>query len=218
MKNLKLLVVDDHQLFRTSLVMLLSTFPIKLSLFEAGSGLEALAKIKSYEIDLVLLDIQMPNQNGIDCLRMIKELYPQVRVIILTQFDEPALIVHLVALAADGFLLKGCNADELKKAIETVIGGRQYFNEIVHKTLELNFLEKGRKIAKLNLSPREFEVANLLKEGLTTSEIAVKLGLTSSTISTYRKSMMGKTRSRNIAQLIKLFFSTGLALPKQAKQ
>jgi len=107
MKNVSLLVVDDHQLFRKSLVSLLAIFAIKLEFFEAGSGLEALDKLNSDQIDIVLLDIQMPNLNGIDCLKKIKELHPQVKVIILTQFDEPALIVHLVGVGCRRFSFEG---------------------------------------------------------------------------------------------------------------
>jgi two-component system, NarL family, response regulator DegU len=212
MKKAKLLVVDDHQLFRKSLVSLLEIFPIKLELFEAGSGLEALNKLNGDQIDIVLLDIQMPNFNGIDCLRKIKELHPEVKVIILTQFDEPALIVHLVALGADGFLLKDTSPDELEKAIATVIQDGQYFTELVHETLALNVGKNGERLAQLDISPREFQVANLLKDGLGTSEIAEKLGLAPSTISSYRKSLMEKTKSKNVAELVKLLFTTGLAV------
>ena len=213
MKKAKLLVVDDHQLFRKSLVSLLAIFPINLTFFEAGSGLEALDKLNSDQIDIVLLDIQMPSLNGIDCLRKIKELHPQVKVIILTQFDEPALIVHVVALGADGFLLKDTSPNELEKAIETVIKDGQYFTELVHETLALNVGKNGERLAQIDISPREFQVANLLKDGLGTNEIAEKLGLAPSTISSYRKSIMHKTKSKNIAELVKLLFTTGLAVP-----
>lgn len=212
MKKAKLLVVDDHQLFRKSLVRLLAIFPIKLEFFEAGSGLEALDKLNSDQIDIVLLDIQMPKLNGIDCLKKIKQMHPQVKVIILTQFDEPALIVHLVALGADGFLLKDTSPNELEKAIATVIQDGQYFTELVHETLALNVGKNGERLAQLNISPREFQVANLLKDGLGTSEIAEKLGLAPSTISSYRKSLMEKTKSKNVAELVKLLFTTGLAV------
>jgi two-component system response regulator DegU len=210
MKKAKLLVVDDHQLFRKSLVRLLEIFPINLTLIEAGSGMEALDKLNSDQIDIVLLDIQMPSLNGIDCLRKMKELHPQVKVIILTQFDEPALIVHLVALGADCFLLKDSSPNELEKAIATVIQDGQYFTELVHETLALNLGKKGQQLAQLDISPREFQVANLLKDGLSTEEIAGKLGLATFTVSSYRKTLMKKTKSKNVADLIRLLFSIGL--------
>jgi two-component system response regulator DegU len=217
MKKAKLLVVDDHQLFRKSLVSLLAFFPINLTLFEVGSGLEALDKLNSEQINIVLLDIQMPSLNGIDCLRKMKELHPEVKVIILTQFDEPSLIVHLVAMGADGFLLKDSSPDELEKAIATVIQDGQYFTELVHETLALNVGKNGEQLAQLDISPREFQVANLLKDGLGTSEIASKLGLASATISSYRKSLMDKTKSKNVAELVKLLFTTGLAVTNKSR-
>ena len=174
--------------------------------------MNALYKLNGDQIYIVLCDIQMPNQNGIDCLKKMKELHPQVRVIILTQFDEPALIVHLVALGADGFLLKDTSPDELEKAIATVIQDGQYFTELVHETLALNLGKNGQQLAQLDISPREFQVANLLKDGLGTNEIANKLGLASATISSYRKSIMDKTKSKNVAELVKLLFTTGLAV------
>lgn len=216
MENINLLVVDDHQLFRKSLVSLLAIFPINLTFFEAGSGLEALDKLNSEQIDIVLLDIQMPSLNGIDCLRKIKELHPQVKVIILTQFDEPALIVHVVALGADGFLLKDTSPNELEKAIETVIKDGQYFTELVHETLALNVGKNGERLAQIDISPREFQVANLLKDGLGTNEIANKLGLAPATISSYRKSVMDKTKTKNTAELVKLLFTTGLAVTNKS--
>ncbi len=152
----------------------------------------------------------MPEMNGIACLKKIKELHSQVKVIILTQFDEPALIVHLVALGADGFLLKDSSPDELEKAINAVIQDGQYFTELVHETLALNVGKNGERLAQLDISPREFQVANLLKDGLGTNEIAEKLGLAPSTISSYRKSIMDKTKSKNVAELVKLLFTTGL--------
>jgi len=210
MENVNLLVVDDHQLFRKSLVRLLEVFPVNLTFHEAANGFEALETLKSKKIDIVFLDIQMPEMNGIDCLKKIKELHSQVKVIILTQFDEPALIVHLVALGADGFLLKESSPDELEKAIVTVIQDGQYFTELVHETLALNVGKNGERLAQLDISPREFQVANLLKDGLGTNEIAEKLGLAPSTISSYRKSLLDKTKSKNVTELVKLLFTTGL--------
>jgi two-component system response regulator DegU len=213
MENVNLLVVDDHQLFRKSLVRLLQVFSINLTFFEAANGFEALETLKSKKIDIVFLDIQMPEMNGIDCLKKIKALHTHIKVIVLTQFDEPALIVHLITLGADGFLLKDSNPDELEKAIRAVIQDGHYFTELVHETLALNVGKNGEHLAQLDVSPREFQVANLLKDGLGTIEIAEKLGLAPSTVSSYRKSIMQKTKCENVAQLVKLLFTTGLAVP-----
>ena len=127
------------------------------------------------------------------------------------------MIVHLVALGADGFLLKDSSPNELEKAIATVIQDGQYFIELVHETLALNLGKNGQRLAQLDISPREFQVANLLKDGLGTNEIAEKLGLAPSTIGSYRKSIMHKTKSKNIAELVKLLFTTGLAVTNKSR-
>ena len=119
-------------------------------------------------------------------------------------------------LGADGFLLKDSSPNELEKAIATVIQDGQYFTELVHETLALNLGKNGQQLAQLDISPREFQVANLLKDGLGTNEIAEKLGLSPSTISSYRKSLMDKTKCRNVAELVKLLFITGLATMNKA--
>jgi DNA-binding NarL/FixJ family response regulator len=212
MPDVNLLVVDDHQLFRKSLVSLLAVFPINAKFFEAADGFEALETLKSRQIDIILLDIQMPNMNGIDSLKEIKERYPLTKVVILTQFDEPALLVRLVALGADGFLLKDSSPKELEEAIVTVIRHGHYFTELVHETLSLSLGKKGETLAQLDISPREFQVANLLKDGLDSNEIASKLGLEPSTINGYRKSVLKKTKSKNVASLVRLLFNTGLVM------
>ncbi len=215
MGKVNLLVVDDHQLFRKSLVRLLATFPLNLIFFEAEDAFEALEVLKGSPINIVLLDVQMPRMNGIECLKEIKKQYPHVKVIILTQFDEPALIVHLVAVGADGFLLKDSSPNELEKALINVIQDGQYFTQQVVDTLALTKGKSGQLLAQLDISPRETQVANLLKDGLGTSEIADKLGLATSTVSSYRKSIMHKTKSKNVADLVKLLFTTGLAVKQE---
>ena len=212
MQIVRLLLVDDHQLFRKSLVILLSIFENKLQISEASNGLEALEVVRNNEIDIVLMDIQMPKMNGIECLKQMKETYPQTKVIILTQFDDPSLIIHLIKLRADGFLLKESHPDELERAIITVLKKGQYYTELVQETLALSLGKNGQQLAQLDISPREFQVANLLKDGCSTIEIAEKLGLSTSTISSYRKSILVKTKCRNVADLVKLLLTTGMVM------
>ncbi|MBI3218346.1 MAG: response regulator transcription factor [Bacteroidetes bacterium] len=210
MKVIHILIVDDHTIFRKSLVRLLSTFEQNLHFYEAANGLEALEVLKLNRIDLAIVDIQMPKMNGIDLLRHSKEQFPATRCIILTQFDEPSLIVHLIQLGADGFLLKECHPEELVLAIRQVRSEGQYYNKLVADTLDYA-LNKGRKtLANLNITPREYQVAELLKNGLTNKEIADRMGLSHPTVETYRKSLMEKTNCTNLAELLKLLYNTGL--------
>ncbi|NOS93979.1 MAG: response regulator transcription factor [Cyclobacteriaceae bacterium] len=204
------LIVDDHTIFRKSLIRLLSTFELNLHFYEAANGVEALEVLKLNHIHLALIDIQMPKMNGIDLLKLAKENYPATRAIILTQFDDPSLIVHLIRLGADGFLLKECDPEELVLTIRQVLHEGHYFNKLVSDTLDYA-LKKGTKtLANLNITPREYQLAELLRNGLSNKEIAVCLGLTSTTVESYRKSLMEKTNCSNLADLLKLLYSTGL--------
>ncbi|MCE2997905.1 MAG: response regulator transcription factor [Cyclobacteriaceae bacterium] len=144
MKNKALLIVDDHPIFRRSLVRLISLFDRNFKFFEAGNGLEALKIIEKTKIDLIILDIQMPKMNGIDCLKEAKIQAPNTKVIVLTQFDEPSLIVLLAQLGAEGFLLKECDPKELETAIDAVLTIGHYFNSVaveIPRTLTTVFRE-----------------------------------------------------------------------------
>jgi len=204
------LIVDDHTIFRKSLVRLLSIFIKNLHFYEAANGVEAMEVLQHHRIDLALVDIQMPKMNGIDFLRHAKEGYPTTRVIILTQFDEPSLIVHLIKLGADGFLLKECDPEELVLAIRQVMNEGQYYNKLVADTLDYSLSKGTKSLANLNITPREYQLAELLKDGLSSKEIAASLGLTLATVESYRKSLMEKTNSTNLAELLKILYNTGI--------
>jgi DNA-binding NarL/FixJ family response regulator len=209
MLNINFLIVDDHPIFRKALVRLLSVFKQKSSFSEAENGLEALRILDTNKIDVVLLDIQMPKMNGIDCLKEIKELFPEIKVIILTQFDEPSLIVHLIQLGADGFLLKECSPEELETAIGLVLSQGKYYSEMVIDILD-NYKKKEKLLPRIDLTARELEVAKLLAIGYRTDQIGNELNLSIETISTYRKSILKKTNSPNTAALTKLLLNSGV--------
>lgn len=209
MEKVNLLLADDHQLLRKALVSLLSLFPINLNIVEATNGREALEVIKSTPIDLVLLDMQMPRMNGLDCLKEIRENFPKVKVIMLTQFDNPSLIVSLVRAGANSFLLKDCSDKELEETIVEVLAKGTYFSESV-KAMLLKADEEDAQMIRLNFSPREIEVAGYLKEGNSTKQIALKMNLAVSTIESYRKSLLAKANCKNVSELLKVFYETGL--------
>lgn len=206
---ISLLLVDDHRLFRKSLGRLLDTFCIKHVLYEASNGLEAIALLSTNSIDIVLLDIRMPQMGGIEAIKKIREAGSQTKIIVLTQFDEESLIVYLLQLGVNGFLLKNCDPGELEKAIITVSVEGHFYNDLVLKVIEHN-LSRESKLANLDISPREFQVMVLMKDGKLNKEIAINLGLTVSTVESYRKSLIKKTKCRNTAELISLAYRTGI--------
>ncbi len=212
MSPINLLVADDHTLLRRSLVMYLQTYALNLQIYEAANGVEALEIIEANPIELVLLDIQMPLMNGIDCLKKIKQEYTSTKVIVLSQFENPALLGHLLKLGVDGFLLKDCPPEELVTAITQVLENGQYYNELMKETLRLSLSTKGisTDFVQLAISPREFQVASYINEGKSNIEIAAKLGLSHHTIETYRKTLMKKLKCKNAAELVKLLHTTGM--------
>jgi DNA-binding NarL/FixJ family response regulator len=210
MKSKALLIVDDHPIFRRSLVRLISLFNRNFNFFEAGNGLEALEITEKNEIDLIVLDIQMPKMNGVECLREVKQRAEETKVIILTQFDEPSLIVLLAQIGADGFLLKECDPNELETAIDAVLTIGHYFNSVAEEAIKNHNQKKGSPIANLELTPREIDVARLLMKGLNSDEIGTELNLSSQTVNSYRKSILKKTSCTNTAALTRLLLLSGI--------
>jgi DNA-binding NarL/FixJ family response regulator len=204
-----LLITDDHKLFRESLRLTIQTFHFSAVFYHAANGEEALKIIHSHSIDVVLLDVQMPVLNGIATMKLIKELPLKPHVIILTQFDDQALITNMLHLGANGFLSKDCEPEELERAILSVMNIGYFINELTSKVIHEN-ISKSRDLASIEISKRELEVMVLLKDGKSSKEIASKLGLTLHTIESYRKSLMKKTHCKNVADVVSLAYRTGM--------
>jgi DNA-binding NarL/FixJ family response regulator len=194
-KTIRILIVDDHKLFRRALITLISQFSISLKFHEASNGMEALQVLSKDAIDLVLLDIQMPEMGGIETLKQIRCDGKQTKVVVLTQFDDKSLIVYLLQLGANGFLFKACEPKELERAIVSVMKEGHYYNHQVLEALEHN-LSCDEKLTNLDISPREFQVMILLKEGKSNKEVAANLGLTVRTIESYRKRLIKKQTAK----------------------
>ncbi len=210
MKTINLLIADDHPIFRRSLVRLISLFDRNFKFFEAGNGLEALQIVEKEKIDLILLDIQMPKMNGIECLKEVKKRSATTKVIVLTQFDEPSLIVLLAQIGAEGFLLKECDPQELETAISAVLSIGYYYNSVAEEAIKSYNQKKGLPIADLDLTTREMDISKLLVKGLSSEEIGEQLGLSALTVSSYRKSILKKTSCSNTAALTRLLLLSGI--------
>ena len=208
-KPIQILIVDDHKLFRESLCKMIQTFHFPSIFYQAANGEEALTSIHLSTIDVVLLDMQMPVLNGIGTMKRIKELPVKPLVIILTQFDDQALITNMLHLGANGFLSKDCEPEELERAILSVIKIGYFINQLTSAVIHKN-ISKNNELASIEISSRELEVMVLLKDGKSSKEIASKLGLTLHTIESYRKSLMKKTHCKNVADVVSLAYRTGM--------
>ncbi len=206
-----ILFVDDHTIFRKSFAHLVASF-IKPSpiCMEAQNGNEAMQMMQTTKVDMVFLDINMPDMNGIDACKSIRSAYPNLPIIILTSHDNPALILNLYQMGIQSFLTKNVEVEELKTAVQSVRKGERYFPQKIESILKTALVEDAIAAQKIQLAPQEKLLLKLLVEGKTSKEIAHELKITTKSVSTYRERLLQKTQSVNVAQLISFGFRTGI--------
>jgi two-component system response regulator DegU len=209
--KLKIAIVDDHLLFRHGMAQILSLNDDLEIVLEAGNGKEFLEKLATQEVDVVLLDIQMPEMDGLELTKKLREggrVDP--KIIILSMHNEDHYILHLLEMGANGYLLKDTEPEEVELAIRKVYGDGIYFTDFVSRVMLKKATNKRYKTAgkfynyKVDLSERELEVLQLICKGLTTYEIADKVMLSPRTIDGHRMRMMEKLKVKNTAQLVAL--------------
>lgn len=212
---IRVFLVDDHQLVRSCLRLLLSEQPDLDIVGEAGNGLELLAQLAATPADVVVLDVNMPGMDGPETARQLRAHHPQVRILALSMLDKESYIFQMLDAGANGYVLKSTDLDEVITGIRAVAAGGQYLCTAAGLAA-LHKLRKGERELDDTpdkpdgLSKRELEVLRLISEGLTTSEIADKLFLSKRTIETHRQNMLEKTHTKNTASLIKLAMTEGL--------
>jgi DNA-binding NarL/FixJ family response regulator len=202
-KKHKLLLADDHGVVIDGLTFLFATDPSLELVGAAKDGQEVLDFVSKNEVDAVILDINMPVMDGITCAKKLKDLYPEVRVIILTQYDEKSFITE-VAKIADGCVMKKGSGEHLINAIHKVMGDELFFDEF------LDDLPPPEPLGK-----REIEVLKLLGDGLTSEEIAERLFISVHTVKTHRKNMLRKTNKHSTPELLTYAITEQLITPRQ---
>jgi DNA-binding NarL/FixJ family response regulator len=204
-----LLLVEDHTLFREMLAHHLQNLQVGYHLFMASHGREALEIISSEKIDLVLLDVQMPIMGGIETLKALRQTKYRTKVIILTMLEDKSLISHMIDLGANGFLSKNSELEEMECAIENVLKCGKHVNSLVLEAVSMRELSPESQ-GSLSLSARELQILAQIMEGHKNAEIAVNLGLEVYTIVSYRKNLMQKTKTKNVADLVSFAIKAGL--------
>lgn len=202
MDKIKIILTDDHQLFRNGLKMLLETLPEFEIAGEASSGVEFLDLLKNCTADVALMDINMPEMDGVEATRKGIKACPDLAVIALSMYGEEEYYYKMVDAGARGFLLKDSDISEVKEAILTVKKGGSYFSqELLHNVIQkIKHRESETKSA--NLSKREKEILLKICEGLSNQEIAESLFISKRTVDKHRANLLGKTNSKNTASLI----------------
>lgn len=202
MEENKVIIVDDHKMFRSGLRFLLSNIPNITVIGEASNGKEFLEMAENETIDIALMDINMPEMNGIEATRIAMEKYPDLKVIVLSMHGEEEYYDQMLDAGVKGFLLKNSDADELIAAIEAVIAGKSYFSqELLVDILDQKRLQKLRTDT-VKLSTRELEVLKLICDGFSNAEIAEHLFISHRTVDRHRANLLSKTGCKNSTSLV----------------
>lgn len=213
--TIKLLIADDHKVVLDGLVALLQEEPAFSIGATAYNGRQVLDLIRRDSYDICLLDINMPELDGIETARLIKEERPQVKIIILTTYGEREIITRLLQIGVAGYLLKNSTRQELVSAIKKVAGNGYYFSDEVQASILNDYVLTDRAVKeeggdKVTLTQRETEILELLSKEFTNEEIAVRLNISYRTVETHRKNMMHKTGASNLAGLVRYAYTKGL--------
>lgn len=211
--TIQILLADDHKIVRDGLRSLLDKQKGMNVVGEASNGREAVRLAGELNPDVVVLDIGMPELNGIEATRQIKAQYPAVRVLVLSMQSDRRFVAQMLGVGASGYLLKDCAFGELTRAIATVAGGQTYLSPGITSQVIRDYVRRinsGRESEEHFLTPREREVIQLLAEGRTTKEVASNLQISVKTVETHRMQIMAKLDVHSIAQLTKFAIREGL--------
>ena len=208
MKNvIKVGLVDDHQLFREGLRMMIESSPDMEVCLEASNGEELLAKLKEGTIpEVILLDLEMPNMDGMKTSEQLHAFFPEIKFLILTMHEDSRLIQHMMKQGANGYVLKTAKWEELRQAIEQVIAKDYYFSDLVGLAMLKNLHQPRKSKPQIHdsfhLSKREYEVLELICKGHTTTEIGELLFISPRTVEGHRTNLLKRLEVKNTAGLI----------------
>lgn len=210
MNQIKILLVDDHKIIRDGIISLLADQPNYNVVAEASNGKEALDILEKMKIDIAIIDINIPEMNGIDCTHAITEKYDQTRVIALTMHSEEIYLTKMIEAGAVGYILKSLGKKELINALNAIVDGKHYYSPEITLTVikELMSPQKSKsEEQKIELTGREIEVLGLIVKEFSNHEIADELSISIRTVDAHRRNLIEKTGARNTAGLAKFSIS-----------
>jgi DNA-binding NarL/FixJ family response regulator len=211
--SIRVLLVDDHEVVREGLRSLIAQQSDMEVVGEAGTAQDAIDLAEVHQPDVVVLDVGMPDMNGVAITERLHNEHPNMRVLALSIHDDKRFVTGMLGAGATGYLTKDCALNELARAIRVVTAGKTY----LAPTLAASVIEtyqgqhEGTAGDKPKLSPRERDVVQLIAEGLTTKQIAERLFLSTRTVETHRRNIMEKLELRGVAELTRYAIREGLA-------
>ncbi len=208
--KLNIIVADDHPIFRTGIRQIIESVPELCVISEANNGRELLDKLATHKCDLVVLDLSMPEMNGLEVLGEIKKLFPEIKILIITMHKEREFFKYALAKGVDGYILKSEVPEKMLASIlEIKSGSKSYSSDVLSFIVDNYSVILESPITMELLSRREKEVLKLIVAGKTSKAIAENLGISKRTVDAHRSKIMEKLKTDNIADLIKLSISQG---------
>ncbi|NOX53007.1 MAG: response regulator transcription factor [Planctomycetes bacterium] len=207
---MRILLADDHTLFRSGLRALLEKMGDVTVVAEAADGREALQQIKNVQPDIAMLDISMPSLNGLEVARQVTEDAPLVRVLILSMHSSEQYVVRALQAGAAGYLLKDADIEELERAVRSIARGQTYLDSRVASVVA-EFVRDAANESELDrLTPRQREILQLIAEGKSTKQIAQLLHVSVKTVETHRAQLMERLGIYDVAGLVRFAIRAGL--------
>ncbi|MEI6435382.1 MAG: response regulator transcription factor [Bacteroidota bacterium] len=209
MTAIRIFLVDDHQLVRDGIKALLMSSKDVLILGEASTGKECFEKIALEQPDILILDISLPDTTGIEITRKVSELYPGIRILILSMYTNEDFIFNSVKAGARGYLPKNTSREELLDAIHTIYGGDEFFADSISRIMLKSYVRKAKEDdlssqgGPVPLTTREIEILKLFAEGFINKEISDRLDISIRTVETHKNHIMKKLEMKSTVELIK---------------
>jgi DNA-binding NarL/FixJ family response regulator len=220
MKTITIAIADDQLLFRRGMAAIINNFEGMSVVCETDNGNKLLTFLETttQRTDVILMDLSMPELNGIDTMKIIHEKYPDQKVIILSIHNEEKFVVHLIELGANAYLFKNAEPQDVENAIRGVVEKGFYFSESLMLTFQKRLNNKKTHVSvhdniPISLTTREIEILNLICQELTAQEIAEKLFISVRTVDGHRNNLLEKTGARNTAGLVIFAIKNNLVDP-----
>ena len=201
----QIVIVDDHDLFRDGVKTLLELNSIGRVIAEASDGLEFIGTLNKVKPDIVLMDIEMPNMNGIEALQKAMEINPSLKVLVISMFTDHQYYYDIMTSGAKGFIFKTANKDELINAIKSVLKGGSYFSSSLLQEMIIKYQNEKNETnnkEEIQLNEKEIEIITYMVDGFSAKEIAEKTHLSPKTVSNYKTLMLEKTGCKNAVSLV----------------